>query len=182
MYLSAKTILTVYGKLSRHAEKLEDLIRNAAIRSFGDITPCDVQAERICLLIEKKNALINLKVKARKAMRCLRQEEIEILAHRFCNKGNLYYSKSSYFRRLRSALKSYTEALILQGITDDIFKTDYADKIAFIGSAMDLCLADENAINARKMGLKLNKSFSKGALAMRRTTNETIYSSSSLSS
>ena len=91
MYLSPKTILTVYGKLSRHAEKLEDLIRNAAIGSFSDITPCDIQAERICLLIEKKNTIVNLKVKARKAMLSLRQEEIEILAHRFCNKGNLYY-------------------------------------------------------------------------------------------
>ena len=132
MYKTAKTAIRVYGKLGRTAKEIEGLIGRVALGSFSDVAPCSDICERMCLLIEKKNILINLKVKITEALRALSEEDRALLAVKFGkNKRELYLSRRTYFRRLNGALSAFEAELARQGVTEGAI-ADYYGKNIFI--------------------------------------------------
>lgn len=160
MFVHAKTILTSYGKFSGMAEDLENLIFQSAIGSFRDTSPCSTQAERICKLIEKKNLLVNLYVKAKRALNALTQEEVNVLAKKFAGASvRLYFSERTYFRKVASALVKYSRALERQGITKQSFISDYAQKLPFLQAVMDRVIYEADATSRRAETYKLNRTF-----------------------
>ena len=155
MFITAKTVLASYGKLNRVIGEMNDLIEEAAVRSFYDLTPCAVQAERICGMIERRNLLIDLKDKARKALRKLSADDISILAKKFGrNKEEMYLSKRAYFRRVNVALARFEKSLKSQGIDEETFKKDYAGRIAFLAAKRHAVLSEEAVIASRIKKMK----------------------------
>lgn len=159
MCISAKTILATYGRYGKYAAELGDLVREAALRSFYDTTPCEMQAERILSFIEKRNLLLDLKHKARRAMRSLSDEDLNILAARKRKeKRNLYCSSRTFFRYLGRAERKFAEALALEGITDEVFEREYASKICFLSNA-EAAIREQERLASRTAKLKLNTGF-----------------------
>ena len=155
MFVAAKTVLSSYGNLSRHIGNIEKLIEETALKSFYDPAPCEILAERIIGLIEKKNLLIDLKNKAKNALKGMCAEDVNLLADKFGkSRGNIYLSKSSYFRKLNAAVAQFGSALSRQGITEEVFKNEYADKIVFLGVKRKLMLDEENCILRRLKKLR----------------------------
>ena len=123
MFVTAKTVLSSYGKLNRLISDMANVIEQAAVKSYYDAAPCEVLAERICTLIEKKNLICDLKARAKRALKSLSAEDVEVLAAKYGrSEKELYFSKRSYFRKINAALSRFEEALSAQGVTGEIFR------------------------------------------------------------
>lgn len=163
MFVTAKTVIKTYGRLSKVAEDIEKIIKDAALGSFGSTQPAICQAEKILDLIEKKNLLVNLKLIARKALKALTEEEFDILASRYGrSKKELYLSRRTYFRRVRNALRAFSRELAARGITREVFENDYAGKVHFLQVERQLVLNEEKACNLRISTLKLSRAACRG--------------------
>ena len=131
MFLTAKTAISSYGKLTRVTQSMSKLIKEVALKSFYDLRPCEDQAEKICALIEKRNLAIDFKQRVRRALRSLSEQDFKAVAIEYGNgKKNidLFCSDRTYYRMLKTALAHFTVALKRQGITDETLE-EYADKI-----------------------------------------------------
>jgi hypothetical protein len=115
----------------------------------------------MCLLIEKKNILINLKVKITEALRALSEEDRALLAVKFGkNKRELYLSRRTYFRRLNGALSAFEAELARQGVTEGAIADYYGKNIFMIGVIYDeVCEEEQIKLQVAKK-LKVNRSYS----------------------
>lgn len=163
MFVTAKTVICVYGRLNKAVLDIEEVIEKACYGSFSSRLPAIKQIENVIELIERKNLLLNLKAIASQSLHALTKEEFEILAIKYGRlKKDLYLSRRTFFRKVCGALRSLERELSLRGITEETFKSDYADKVSFLGVERRLVLDKERACAKRITKLKLNKTFSAG--------------------
>ena len=144
MVLTAKTVIAIYGRLDRYAEEFTKVIRHRAENSFYDRTPCEIQAEKILELIAKKDSLIALKRKVRRALSMIDAEDRAVLAARFKKKSeNLYLSRRTFFRKLAIAMKKFIRQLELQGVDKHTFEEEYIKVFPFISITYDMLAEEE---------------------------------------
>ncbi len=144
MFVTAKTAIKIYGKLSKVADDLEEVIKEAAYKSFYNSEPCVLQAEKICNLIEKRNMVLDLKNRIKRALTSLDGEDFAVLVKRFGHgKEEIFCSDRTFYRRLNAALARFTTALKFQGVTDESLREVYGEKLNFV-SVMHQVVADED--------------------------------------
>ena len=144
MVLTAKTAIAIYGRLDRYAEEFTKVIRHRAENSFYDRTPCEIQAEKILELIAKKDSLISLKRKIKRALSSIDADDRAVLAARFKKRSeNLYLSRRTFFRKLAAAMKKFMRQLEIQGLDKRTFEEEYIKVFLFISITYDMLAEEE---------------------------------------
>ncbi len=159
MYHYQKTILYVYPNLTRYIDGIDDLVEKAAINSFYDLTPCEIQSNKILRLIEKKQALIELKLKIDEVLKGFSDEEMKYFEYKYFKRKPKSYFENfdtqgrNYFRKQLRLLVKFSSALNRCGIDEDNFKK-YLE-IGFVSNVYERVVfldnkADEKVKKQRK--------------------------------
>lgn len=141
MHHYQKTILYVYPNLKRYVDGIDDLVEKAAVNSFYDLTPCEIQANNILRLIENKELLIELKLLIDDALKAFSNEEIKYFEYKYFKRKpksfffELDTQSRNYFRKQLRLLAKFTKIINGLGINEETFEKYL--KIGFISNVYD---------------------------------------------
>lgn len=136
----AETMLRAYASLESMAEQIDRLVYRRAVLTHSLKSDCvclgaERQVEEIIKLMNKKNALINLKITTDEILSALGDESREILVARYVTKedrdavtGRLGLSVRTYFRRLEKAMKTFACECCARGCDEKWFAENYFDQ------------------------------------------------------
>ena len=124
----AKSILYAYTNLEEVIEQIDEIIERKALCSINDYSPCLEQCEKIIDLIEQKDVLIDLKIKAEKALQRFTDEELDYLDYKYFKvRPKEYYDdfdtfSRNYFRRQVKLANKFSMLIEHEGITQKYFE------------------------------------------------------------
>lgn len=153
MYVFAKTVLAVGGRLNKMAAAIEKTVRDTAFMSFWSNRDAIYDLECVAELIGRRELLLRLKKLGTRAFGALCEEDRRVLKAGRKGGDGLYMSDRTFRRKYVAALGCFTENLTALGLGEEKFKRDYVDKIAFISTVYNKYLRYDKAIAARTKAL-----------------------------
>ena len=123
-----KTILYSFPQIEKVQNQIDEVIKNKAMASMEDNSPCDEQCEKILNLLAQKVILDDIKRKIKLLNRGLTDNEKDLLAYKyFKNKPYSYFidkdvSSRNYFRKQANVLKKISDIFEMMGLNDKWFE------------------------------------------------------------
>ncbi len=124
----AKSILYAYAHLEEVIYQIDELIERKALCSMNDYSPCIEQCEKIIDLIGQKDVLIELKIKAERALQNFTDVELDYLDYKyFKTKPKEYFIdfdtfSRNYFRRQVKLATRFADLIEKEGIDKKYFE------------------------------------------------------------
>ena len=100
----AKCILYSYKSLDALMDQIDELVEKKALASISDLSPCELQCEKILSLTNAKDNLINLKIMVERALSKFTDVELDYFDYKYFKKKPKEYYKDfdttdrNYFR------------------------------------------------------------------------------------
>lgn len=158
----AKTILYAYKCLDSLMEQIDDLVEKKAFASISDLSPCELQCEKILALTAQKDVLIELKLKTEEILKEFSKEEYLHLEYKYFRSGDkkeffgIDTTNRNYFRVQIRLAKKFASKLENCGVNDNwVSKNCLA--IDFFKELLKRVVEKENAVQnfgVNKMNMK----------------------------
>lgn len=151
----AKTILHCYPKFQAVLEVLDDLVEKKAIAGFEDFRPCDVQAEEILKITEKKVNVVKLKSMCDCILKTFNEEERAYLDYKYFKQkpaesySHIDFTTRNYYRKQVRLATVFANKLKKVGYTDQKFESLCQD-VYFFSAALSAVKEWERAMHKNK--------------------------------
>ncbi|MBQ1269428.1 MAG: hypothetical protein II368_01875 [Clostridia bacterium] len=145
-----RMMLAAYPRIPHLVGTMSEIISQTALKSFYDRADCAATAVRLLRKIEKRDTLVFLGETMRRGVESLPETEKRILSERYFGEAKYFrkegyaFSKSTYYRRLRRAVRRLERFLENEGAEERFYRTGL-HKTAFFSF-----LADHLAMRRRK--------------------------------
>lgn len=133
-----KAILYIYPKLENIISQIDQVIMKKALASFSDVSPCEVQAEKILALIKKKDLLIDLKIKIDEILTKFTEDELKYFEYKYFKRKPKSFFEGfdvqgrNYFRKQNKLFEKFMLKLKFYGVTelfDEYAKINFFEEI-----------------------------------------------------
>ena len=167
----AKSILYAYTNLEEVIEQIDEIIERKALCSISDYSPCIEQCEKIIDLIGQKDVLIDLKIKAEKALKQFTNEELDYLDYKYFKvRPKEYYQdfdsfSRNYFRRQVKLANKFANLIEKEGKTKNNFEENCM-KIEFMRELLKRVIEHEKLTYKNKPNKLKNASKNNAVLNM----------------
>lgn len=157
-----KVLLYSYPHLQNIIADMDKLVCQKAYSSFANSFSCLDLSEKIIKIIDRKNRLIDLKLKLDDIFKNYTLEEKWLLEHKYFKrkkyikkliaKVKINYSIRTYFRKQNRLIEKFSKSLIVSGMSERWFLNNYSD-INWFSSLYNRMKVEEK----KKMNKKLDK-------------------------
>lgn len=133
-----KTILYSFPQIEKVQMQIDEVIKNKALASMEDNSPCDEQCEKILSLLQDKVVLEDIKRKVKLLNRGLTESEKDLVDYKyFKTKPYTYFigkdvASRNYFRKQKTILQKISEIFEIMGLSDKWFEEKCLKQTLFI--------------------------------------------------
>ena len=125
MYLYEKTLLSCFNCMEEVIDKMEKTFVEAAVGSYTCLSPCEVVAEKLIAMTERKINLIEIRNKVVRAFNKLDGKKRQFISFKYFKRFDDEIAEikntREYFRKNASALKAFSSSLLHIGFTEEKF-------------------------------------------------------------
>lgn len=135
MYSYEKTLLSCFKCMEDVIGQMERVFTDAAVGSHTCLSPCEVIAEKLMKMTERKINLIDVRNKVVRAFNRLDDEKRKFISYKYFGRKDKEIDEikntRDYFRKNNSALKAFSKILQAMGFTEEKFLNS-CEKYRFI--------------------------------------------------
>jgi len=153
-------LLYSYPHLTNIISDMDKLVYQKAYSSVSNNISCLDLSEKIIKIIDKKDRLINLKIKLDEIFKNYSNEELLLLEQKYfkrkavlkklLEKFTINYSLRTYFRKQNRLLEKFSKSLNINGLSESWFLDKYGD-IDWFNSLYSRLKHDEKIKQSKKI-------------------------------